>query len=120
VTNRFTEEAAKAAAKTKAQLAGKPPTDSPEFKKHPAHPAICKRYSEWCAKGDRSIDDNTSRLMDLAALTVPMDWDALLAASDFDFLHDISGIHACIDRTTGELTNCFLPRFALKDATDGD
>jgi hypothetical protein len=87
-------------------------SNGPEFKIHTAHGAICKRYGEWCASADRPVDDHKSREMDLAALAVPMDWEALLAASDGDFLHDISGIHAYIDRTTGELTNCFLPRFA--------
>ena len=117
MTNRFTKQAADAAAKTSAQLAGKVPTDGPTFKIHTAHHAICKRYEEWHADADsRPLDDRKSREMDLAALTIPMDWDALLAASDFDFIHDVSGIHAYIDRTTGDLTNHFLPRFARKEA----
>jgi hypothetical protein len=31
---------------------------------------------------------------------------------DFDFMHDINGISVHIDRETGELTDCFLPRCA--------
>ena len=36
---------------------------------------------------------------------------ALLAASELDFWHDVLGIAAHIDRKTGELTNCFCPRY---------
>jgi hypothetical protein len=44
----------------------------------------------------------------------PLDLKRLLFASDFNFLHDIEGIHRHLDRTTGKLKNCFLPRFACK------
>lgn len=40
----------------------------------------------------------------------------LLATDDFNFMHDITGINRHLDRTTGELTNCFLPRFAAPRA----
>ncbi len=36
--------------------------------------------------------------------------DVLLAAQDADFVHDLLGIHQHLDRETGELTDCFLPR----------
>ncbi len=36
----------------------------------------------------------------------------LLEADDFNFAHDIFGIRRHIDRATGKLTNCFLPRFS--------
>jgi hypothetical protein len=50
--------------------------------------------------------------MDLGAahLADPMD---LVKLRDFDpgnLLHDISGIIAHIDRTTGKMNDCFLPR----------
>ncbi len=38
------------------------------------------------------------------------DW---LKADDFNFLHDISGISRNINRYSGKLTNCFLPRFSI-------
>ncbi|MGE3175823.1 MAG: hypothetical protein AB7O32_00020 [Vicinamibacterales bacterium] len=34
----------------------------------------------------------------------------LLAAPDFDFFHDVWGIHAYLNRTTGRLDHCFSPR----------
>lgn len=37
----------------------------------------------------------------------------LLAAPDFDFAHDFFGITRHIDRRTGELMDCFLPRTAV-------
>lgn len=40
----------------------------------------------------------------------------LLAASDFDLIHDVGGITAHIDRRTGKLRNCFVPRYSKKAA----
>ncbi len=37
---------------------------------------------------------------------------ALLDAPPFDFKHDIVGIRRHIDRNTGQLLDCFLPRFS--------
>lgn len=36
----------------------------------------------------------------------------LLTADDFNFGHDLAGIKRHINRQTGELENCFLPRYA--------
>lgn len=33
-------------------------------------------------------------------------------ADDFNFNHDIAGIHKNLNRTTGNLENCFVPRFS--------
>lgn len=63
--------------------------------------------------------DGLSLRMDLTAAHAngcPMDFDRLLEADDFNFLHDIYGISRHINRETGELMNCFLPRFAKKEA----
>lgn len=40
----------------------------------------------------------------------PLDLDKLMAADDFNFAHDVFGIRRHIDRTTGELKDCFVPR----------
>ncbi len=53
--------------------------------------------------------------MDLTACHAngcPLDLDGLLTADKSDFLHDVLGIMARIDRSTGQLTECFLPRYA--------
>jgi hypothetical protein len=53
--------------------------------------------------------------MDLTACHAngnPLRLADLLAADDFNFSHDICGIARHIDRETGELKNCFSPRFS--------
>lgn len=40
----------------------------------------------------------------------------LLAADDFNFIHDVFGIERHIDRDTGKLGNCFSPRFSQRAA----
>jgi hypothetical protein len=42
----------------------------------------------------------------------PIDFAGLLAADEFNFLHDVCGIARHLDRSTGELTDFFIPRFA--------
>ncbi len=39
-----------------------------------------------------------------------LDLDKLLNLPKFDFYHDVYGIMQNIDRNTGKLQNCFLPR----------
>lgn len=38
------------------------------------------------------------------------DW---LAANDFNFVHDLYGIDHHMNRRTGKLEGCFVPRFAV-------
>jgi CxxC motif-containing protein len=55
--------------------------------------------------------------MDITATHVngcPLKLDDLLAADEFNFGHDVFGIRNCLDRETGKLTRCFLPRFHAK------
>lgn len=40
----------------------------------------------------------------------------LLAADDFNFSHDFFGITRHIDRGTGRMLNCFLPRFNRRES----
>lgn len=61
--------------------------------------------------------DQMSLVMDLTAVHAngcPIDLDGLLAAPPFDFGHDISGIMRHLDRTTGALGDCFIPRTAAR------
>lgn len=53
--------------------------------------------------------------MDLSATNAsgcPLDFERLLAFDEFSFLHDIYGIARHLDRETGQLNDCFLPRCA--------
>lgn len=42
----------------------------------------------------------------------PLKLHDLLVGSEFDFTHDVFGISRHLDRKTGKLQNCFLPRYA--------
>jgi hypothetical protein len=56
--------------------------------------------------------------MDLEAVNsngCPLDFQSLLDFPNFDFGHDIYGIGKHIDRTTGKLQDCFLPRCAKRE-----
>lgn len=56
--------------------------------------------------------------MDLCAVHLngcPLRLADFLAAKDFDFAHDIGGIHANLNRHTGKLKNHFHPRFAVRE-----
>lgn len=57
-------------------------------------------------------------IMDLEACHCtgcPLDLQKLLDAPDSDFGHDIFGIRRHMDRSTGELRDCFLPRCTLPE-----
>ena len=57
--------------------------------------------------------------MDLTACHAngtPLDLEKLRAADDFTLVHDVVGIARHLDRTTGQLTGCFLPRCAALPA----
>lgn len=45
----------------------------------------------------------------------PLDFARLKKADDFNLAHDVFGIARHLDRGTGQLMNCFLPRFAKKE-----
>lgn len=59
--------------------------------------------------------------MDLAAahIACPIDLQQLLDAKELDFWHDVSGIIKHIDRETGELRDCFVPRCAKREEVAG-
>jgi hypothetical protein len=42
----------------------------------------------------------------------PLKLSELLAADDFNFGHDVFGIRRNINRKTGKLENCFVPRYS--------
>ena len=44
----------------------------------------------------------------------PLYLAGLLHADDPDFAHDVGGIRRHLDRSTGELGDCFLPRYAAQ------
>lgn len=61
--------------------------------------------------------DYMSTNMDITAVHAngnPLDLQKLLTFDDFSFAHDVFGISRHIDRNTGKLMNCFLPRCSVK------
>lgn len=59
--------------------------------------------------------DRKTAHMDLSACHAngcPLDFAKLESFPDYDFAHDVFGIARHIDRETGELTRCFVPRCA--------
>ncbi len=59
--------------------------------------------------------DKLTALMDVSACHCngcPLKLQELLNADDANFAHDVFGIRANINRETGKLENCFLPRYA--------
>ena len=54
--------------------------------------------------------------MDLCAahITCPLKLEELLEANTFDFVHDVVGIVNHLNRETGELEDCFVPRYAAR------
>lgn len=63
------------------------------------------------------VKDQMTTLMDLTACHGngnPLRLADLLNAHDGDFIHDITGITAYIDREDGQLKDCFLPRFSCR------
>lgn len=59
--------------------------------------------------------DPQSLQMDIVAIHISgckIRLKELLASAKSDFFHDVAGIHRHIDRETGKLMDCFLPRYA--------
>lgn len=76
---------------------------------------IAKRVADLCKKDGRKLD-LMSLEMDITACHLngcPLKLSKLLKADEFNLLHDVAGISKHINRETGKLENCFLPRFAI-------
>jgi hypothetical protein len=57
-------------------------------------------------------------IMDLTACHcngMPLDLQAIMDARELDFSHDVFGIARHINRRTGKLENCFVPRMAKRE-----
>lgn len=59
--------------------------------------------------------DYLESIMDIEAVHCngnPLQLKEFLKGKPIDFLHDFFGIMKNLDRTTGKLCNCFVPRFS--------
>lgn len=81
---------------------------------------IVRRWEDMHMRGPEVRPfDRSGATMDLIACHnhgCKLDLQALVDADDFDFSHDVYGINRHLNRKTGELTDCFLPRFAAREA----
>lgn len=79
---------------------------------------IVQRYEAMRVRYGLPAWDGEQRLsseMDVTACHCngcPLRLEELLAADDFNFMHDMAGIRNHIDRETGKLMDHFLPRFS--------
>jgi hypothetical protein len=78
---------------------------------------IAERYNRLLISNGFKPLGEVDVIMDLIATHAngcPLDFARLERADDFNLMHDVDGIGAHLDRDTGELGDCFLPRFARK------
>lgn len=87
-----------------------------KFHATPEELATIKKITDRLAtlRKEKYTDDQHWRMNLIACNTngTPMDFDKLLHAPDFDFIHDLYGIEKHLDKETGKLTGYFLPRCA--------
>lgn len=82
--------------------------------------AVIDRIAEraWRFSKAKGVDYTRKTIvMDLVACNAngtPLDLARLENAPDFDFIHDIFGIRRHINRQTGKIEDCFLPRCAAR------
>lgn len=77
--------------------------------------ASIARRAVAMAKGLGVQYDQMSAVMDIDACHNngnPLKLQELLEADDFNFGHDVFGIRQHIDRQTGMLGDCFVPRYS--------
>jgi|GEM_PF-649351 len=86
---------------------------------------ITKIAARYCAKlmeMDAPPRDQQDVVMDITAVhhQCPLKLEQLLHTDDFNFIHDVAGIEYHLNRETGKLENCFVPRYAkgIKDMTE--
>jgi hypothetical protein len=78
---------------------------------------IAKRAHAEAAKSgvDYSVQDAAMDITAVHANGCPLKLAELADVKGYDFLHDVFGIRRHINRRTGKLEDCFLPRFAVPE-----
>ena len=71
-----------------------------------------KMHTELAGGGTLDV---MSLMMDIEATHAkyPLRLDDLMSANDLEFGHDVFGIRSHINRETGELMDCFIPRHTI-------
>lgn len=79
---------------------------------------IADRFNALLDKFGHPQRDRTHVMMDILATHLngcPLDLPKLRDASESTLAHDMGGIAKHLDRTTGRLGDCFVPRTALPE-----
>lgn len=79
---------------------------------------IAKRAHVLAGMKDRAFYEIEMDITACHQNGTPLDLDKLLAFDDFNFAHDLYGIAEHLDRETGELRHCFLPRCARPESCE--
>jgi hypothetical protein len=102
-------------------MAGPTPTPTTprpvRFDVSPDDAALITRIVRRAAEDYPGVFDRMDLSMDLTACHAngcPLDLAAFANGESFDFAHDVGGISQHMDRRTGQLRDCFLPRFAQR------
>jgi hypothetical protein len=76
--------------------------------------AVIERAEALFRKYGYAPDQRITMFLDLenANKQYPLDLEAMLAADNSNFAHDWFGIRRHMNRKTGLLEDCFVPRFA--------
>jgi len=80
-----------------------------------------KVYLALFMSDPRNTRDTISIMMDLDACHAngcPLDLQRMLEAGDDQVVTDVLGIVTNLDRDTGRLQNCYVPRFAMAKSND--
>jgi len=85
------------------------PTPNVSLEDIDAHSRIANRARELGVKFE-----HLTLMMDLSYVNDQIDLEKLEKFPNGDFLHDVSGILTHMDRQTGQLVDCFLPRCAKR------
>jgi hypothetical protein len=77
------------------------------------HRIVERAVAEKLIRGSKLVKTNLE--MDITAVhlnDMQLRLRDLVVAPTSDFGHDVLGIRRYVDRTTGKLTDCFVPRYA--------
>lgn len=97
-------------------------TSGPSFRASPEDRKLIDQIANRAVAYAKTLDipyDKLTASMDITACHangMPLDLSKLLAAADGDFGHDIFGIRRHINRDTGQIMDCFVPRCALPES----
>ena len=85
------------------------------LKKRKEESKLIMAIVERAWKSNMLYKEKIDMIMDISKVheNNPMKLQEWLEADDWNFTHDIVGIATFLDRETGKLMDCFLPRYSI-------